>query len=514
MNSFIEKQNNSSFSSMLSAIPKAIDKQDSKTAISIFLSLFTVIFLFPTGILDSNETFYFMLANLYWDTQHEYSALIETSSHLFPFAILTGAFTKLMGYEMANAALLLLSACFLSIGFARLISYWKLSSLDALIIVATFIAFGQQHIHFGGEWIFRDFEGKVVAYIFVFFGLAKALESRWIAMVLSMAVATYFHFLVGGFWTIIALIWLYTTTEPKKKVLFAFLSYSAMILPLIILILSQRIGTPSVIDGLDTSLIYADRVSHHVHPFSSIQELKKWLPGAVALLGCIMATCIILPVAPDCKNTKTLLYTVLGLQTYLFIAFIASASETFVSIFGSFFVFRPASFTLLLTITLAVLIYRKLTSFRLPLWAAFFVILPIAVWPALEAKRGEIRYYLDSKAEIDLLVSTVDSITENDEVVLLDPVRDGRFPETRITRLMPRPTLADYKIIPTESTNLVEWYQRMEYRNKVFLKGCDQAYPLGALVFRNERRPSITVIESCGPIVFEGENYSVIDINP
>jgi hypothetical protein len=53
---------------------------------------------------------------------------------------------------------------------------------------------------FGGEWLFNDHEAKVAAYVLVLAGLAMALDGRPFAAAVLCAAATYFHFLVGGFW--------------------------------------------------------------------------------------------------------------------------------------------------------------------------------------------------------------------------------------------------------------------------------------------------------------------------
>ncbi len=468
--------------------------------------------MLPTGVLTSNETYAFMLAHLYWTPQHEYSLLIESSSHLFPFALLTGTLTKVLGYELANAALLLLSATLFAVGFSKLLSHWKMSSLDALIILCLFVAFGQQFFHFGGEWLFRDFEGKVAAYIFVFFGLAKALDGKWIGLVVSMAIATYFHFLVGGFWTLVALYWLFTSIESKRQIIHAFLAYSIAILPLVVLILSARIGAEKVINGINTTQIYADRVAHHIDPFSSLDSLKKWLPGFFAIAGCLLASIVMLPLAFDCQRTKTLTITVIGLQAFLILAFIASAIGKFVDIFGNFFLFRPTSLTLLLTIVLALVFYRKFSTFRTPLWAVFCILVPIALWPTIELKRGVINQYFEYKPQVDNVVEAVHSITDEGDIVLIQPGRDGTFPESRLTRLIERPLFADYKFITTEPKNIAVWHTRLKYRESVFKNGCDNQYPIGALVIRNDNPAIDDVIASCGSKVFENKDFSVVDV--
>ncbi|MEM0911028.1 MAG: hypothetical protein AAGJ37_08640 [Pseudomonadota bacterium] len=494
----------------VSAIPRAIDSYHSRTAITWFLFLFIALVVFPTGVIDGNETHYFMLADLFWSTQSEFSILNEKSAHFTPFAMFTAFFIDVLGYEIANAVLRVFCAALLAIGLSQLFIQWKLSALDALIIVASFLLFDQQF--FGNEWIIRGFEGKVVAYAFVFFGMANALAGRWIVFVASMVIATYFHFLVGGFWTLVALIWLVTIERTKAPAIRAFISYSLAIAPLITLILVHRIGTSSIVEGMDTFQIYSDRVAHHIAPFNSMNELKQWMPGVVALFACTLALVTIMPMAKICQQIKLLFFTVLGLQIYLLIVFVASASDAFVKMFGVFYVFRPSSLTLLLLITLVILIYKKSTSYRTPLWSTFSILLPISICIALESKVVEVKHYLQYKGEVNELVDAVSSITDNDEIVLIQPGRDGMMPESRLTRLIPRPLLVNYKFVPTEPSKLFDWHQRIQFREAVFSEGCNVTYPVGALIFRNETKPTDDVIASCGKVVFQSENYSVVEI--
>lgn len=505
------------FSHYISGIPKALDDGEATKPNTLLLFLFILLILFPTGVIDGNETHYFIMADLFWKPQSEFSLLLEQSSYFLVFAFFTNTLIDFLGYELANAALRTISAFFLAFSFSRLLAHWSLSTLDAIIIVSAFLIFDQQF--FGDEWIFRGVEGKVVAYACVFLGLSKALEGKWKMMVLSLVIATYFHFLVGGFWTLIAFYWLVSSNKPKalssnSLLVRAGLFYSVAIAPIIFLVLLQRIDANSVIDGVDTFQIYLDRFSHHIDPFSNIDQLRGWIPGFVSLLGCLLALITIRPVNEETAAEKTLINTLMFLYLYLMFMFVLSASDMFVKSFGAFYVFRPSSLTLLLTITLAVILYRNSQNTRIPIWAVFFIFTPFASWQVIDKKLAEsIRYY-ELKDEVNILVKEIERATRPHEIVLIQPGREGYFPESRLTRLIPRPLLVDNKFVPTTPSNLMEWHKRITFRDNLFSAGCMDAYPVGALIIRNYKPPTNAVLESCGRTVFTGANYSIIDIKP
>jgi hypothetical protein len=81
-----------------------------------------------------------------------------------------------------------------------------LASVDGAIVLAVFGLLRQQIM--GGEWIFNGYEAKVAPYAFVTARLVTVVARRrsWISVPL-VAIATYFHFLVGIFWFHAALLW-------------------------------------------------------------------------------------------------------------------------------------------------------------------------------------------------------------------------------------------------------------------------------------------------------------------
>ena len=87
---------------------------------------------------------------------------------------------------------------------SALFRVFGLTALDAALAVMATALIGQDII--GGEWLFNGYEAKVVAYVLVLAALRIVLtRERVTVAALLFASATYFHFLVGGFWCLAAM---------------------------------------------------------------------------------------------------------------------------------------------------------------------------------------------------------------------------------------------------------------------------------------------------------------------
>ena len=491
-----------------------MDAQHSIVRIAFFLALLIALILFPTGILTGNEEYYFQLAAQLWSNgvQSQYAAIQEKSYHLFLSAFTIGLPVKWLGYESANVVLRICAVLALAGSFAYLASIWRLSALDAVLSVSVFFLLGQEF--FGGEWIFQSMESKVFAYIFIFLGLAQAFKQKWMSCVLAVTVATYFHFLVGGFWTLVALVWLLLCQLPPKVVLRALFVYVLAILPLAALIYWQRIESNSVETMGDTWHAFAVmRMPHHIAPFSSNKLIWNWTPGIVFLLGTLMASILALKLDLEQKS-RNLIWLIVGLQTYLCVALLTSATETGVRVLGKFFLFRPSSLTLLLMITAIFIVIRQRVNCRMPVWIAAWILIPLAGWSAIKSKVEEVAWNPVESTEMNAMIEAATRSTNAPEIVLIQPGRDGDRPEVTLSRLLQRPTLVNWKFAPTVPSHIATWMERQQFRRNLFADGCKEysEYPIGALIVRNQEMPVKNVIDSCGEIVWRGPNYSVIDV--
>src|SRR5260370_36606047 len=100
-----------------------------------------------------------------------------------------------------------------------------------MVAILVFVI-GQQS-YFGGEWLFFGVEAKTFAYAAVIAALALALRNRRTSALMLTVLATYFHFLVGGFWAlaIVVLIALHTRSYLRAAQFLAI--YTILGLPLV-----------------------------------------------------------------------------------------------------------------------------------------------------------------------------------------------------------------------------------------------------------------------------------------
>src|SRR5262249_40869069 len=148
--------------------------------------------------------------------------------------------------------------------------------------------------------------------------LALALRDRTISAVILAVLATYFHFLVGGFWAlaIVVLIKLHTGSSLRAVQFLAV--YTILVLPLVGLVAYEQFflaaeGGPN--PGLSINQIYSIRNPHHVAPF---EHLRVWLPGIGGALGvtALLATCVRWPPPPVPSKSRA---TILLLARWLLI---------------------------------------------------------------------------------------------------------------------------------------------------------------------------------------------------
>ncbi len=498
------------------AVPRFIDRRDSWQSAALCTTPLILLMLLPTGNMGSNEEYYFQIAAQFWASGETspYAAIQETGYHLFLTNALIGIPVTLFGYEAANILLRVISALALGMSFAWLACSLRLSALESLLGIAIFWLLGQEL--FGGEWILGAVEGKVFAYVFVFLALAQAARSHWRSTVALLVVATYFHFLVGGFWAVAACLWLWINQRDFRQPLKSICYYALAILPLVALMFWQRIGSASQLSGqLDIDLIYATyRVPHHIAPFSNVYIIWEWTTGIVLAVGLLMVAALSLTLQLK-ESTRALTMLVFALLCYLLVSVAASSSEAIVELFGKLYLFRPSSLTLLLAVLTMFAIYSDSRGSRIPVWMAAWIILPTTGWGILQSKVEDLVGEPYDRQELTEMISQIGDITDESEVLIMQPGQDGEPVGLVISRLIDRPTFHNFFFVPSLPADFEAWYLRDQFRERLFSQGCKEAFDfdLGALIVRNSSIPPDDVLDSCGRLVWTGPNYGLIAVD-
>jgi hypothetical protein len=160
------------------------------------------------------------------------------------------------------------------------------------------------------------------------------------------------------------------------------------------------------------------------------------------------------------------------------------------------------------------MLLRQLASHRLPVWIASWVLIPFAFWSVLKDKVDDVVMNKVAPTEVSTMIEVARSASRVGEIVLIQPGRDGNYPEAALSRKLSRPTLVNWNFVPTLPSNIATWYERQQFRLDLFENGCEKSghFPIGALIVRNQEMPQQRVVDTCGPIIWRGSNYSVIDV--
>ena len=115
--------------------------------------------------------------------------------------------------------------------------------------------------------IFESFEPKSIAYIFLFYALNDLLEHKYSRTGMFLAISTYFHILVGG-WFLVALLIYLALNRKFKEAFKTVLFYSLICLPFAIYLFNGYFLNPSPETEINLDWVYVYyRLPHHLGIF-------------------------------------------------------------------------------------------------------------------------------------------------------------------------------------------------------------------------------------------------------
>lgn len=488
-----------------------LDKEASLPTLVSGLFPLLLILIFPFTW-NGNEEKYFISAyqRISPELFSHFHAVFDQSNAKYLSEYLLGVLVKAFGYEPAHTISRTLMALLYAISLGSFFRALRLSLLKSLAIIAIFYYFDQQLL--GGEWLFDGVEAKTFAYAAVFAALGLTWRRKWLAATLLMVLATYFHFLVGGFWAL-ALALLMQLQTSKIRLPLKFLSvYMLMISPLIISIANtQLVHAPiSMVPGPDK--IYAMRVPHHIAPFANEQVFHGWFPG-------ILVTCVFLFVFLLLKNVaedKMFITFVSFLLAYLIVAVLISFIDRHSLYLAKFFLFRPSSLILLLAITAFIMLLEsKFNTEGIVIFQVTQSAVVLYFLGALLFSHAYAFYTGEDNAlpEQQALVKAVELNSKPGEIVLIEPYKEMDQPYVALPRILPRPTLVSWKFTPNSPNQLERWYGLIKFRKNLFKSGCSQALPYPVRLLLVIRKDTLEQVKNCGEIVWQGDGISLVRID-
>jgi hypothetical protein len=480
----------------------------------LLLFLLLLCLLPPDGVLSDNEENYFQLGAHFVSSApiSPYTAVIDGSWHRVVSDALLGGLVRLVGFAPAQIIARTLAALAYAMALRALFRRLGLSAIDAVLVLVIFALMGQSLV--GGEWLFNDYEAKVAAYALVLAGLAMVLDGRHRAAALLFAAATYFHFLVGLWWSFAAaaLVLIEARGQWRRLVPPALL-LGLICAPLLGLIAATRMPEAS---ALDPTLPTADfiysiiRAPHHTMPFLSLDNfVGQWLPGFM-LGAAMLVACFAVRVGARDRGLSHLAVWLALLLAYLFLALVPSFFDRHTGVLGKFYLFRSSSLILLLWLALVVAwLHRAVVphAAMLKSLVLLFVLPPFLLNAANRvtadvAGRGDLG--VDKHAISEILAREA----APGAIVLVDPALDLAFLD--FERQSGHPMLVNWKFIPTHNPEILEWYRRMEFRRSVFADGCAGSlrYSVGFFAASPEHAPALA--RTCGAIVYVGKAVTLL----
>jgi hypothetical protein len=483
---------------------------------AVALLLLLLCLMPPDGALSDNEEDYFALAahTVSFTPASPYTAVFDGSHHRAVSEVLLGGLVSAVGYEHAQIIARALAAIAYALLLSAILRRFGLSLLDAVLVIIAYALVGQTLM--GGEWMFGGFEAKVVSYCLVLAALyASATGPSFLAPTLLFAQATYFHFLVGGFWFCAAMAGrLIEDRREIGRVAASVALFLFAVAPLFAVIIWSRLADMRAFvqppDLPTPDVIYSIiRAPWHTAPFADAGSfLAQWLPGCVAAAAMLIA-CLAIARRPQAARWKVTTVWLAGLLGYLFVALGASYIDRDSGVLGKFYLFRPAALILLLWLAF---VMTYLTAARLRGWtvarvAVLAVLIPMFLMDAAERIQSD-RQRESLAGEKTALAAALAEQKAPDGVVLIDPQIERQYLD--FERTTGHPSLVMFKFMPTDDPHIVEWYRRMEFRRSLFEQGCtaNTAYPVDFLLTTAEH--AATLAATCGSVVYASGDVALL----
>ncbi|MBI1300388.1 MAG: hypothetical protein GC137_01900 [Alphaproteobacteria bacterium] len=455
--------------------------------------------------MTANEENYYQLSHkrVAPEAFHINSAVFDSSKGRIVSEYIIGNMVKYLGYESAFVLGRLLAVLGFSAAFAFLFLTVKARVVDILLVMSVFILFNQTL--FAGEWLFVGFESKIFSYICVIFSISMFLRKQHYFSLFLLIAATYFHFLVGFFWTVFVFSTVLWVNRNLLEIIKFAVIYTFLTTPLLLLLLPEFTQPEQYYEGLSTAHIYANiRAPHHVAPFYDLDSFyADWLPGIIWMLLFLAAGVVLFKYFPEKKLANLSIISFAYTTIFLVLAFIDKDTL----LLSKFYMFRQTSLGLLLfLISVSLLIKQHMQNEESKAYyvgfvflCAFFIFTPFVMF-----HNNADLYRKKALLVTSELLLVVDQKTDPDDVILTDVYDKGSLYAVKVIRTLPRPTLVSWKFIPTNKSEIIKWYSLYKQKEEYFEKPCE-ATSINTpyfIVFDKERYDSF---RPCSEILFEDE---------
>jgi hypothetical protein len=472
------------------------------------LTVLLLSFCYPASW-TANEEDYFQLAyrSVRPERFTENHAIFDHSRARALPEYLFGTLVDRFGFEDAHRIGRLGMALLYAAGLTFFFGSLPLTIPEALSVVVAFRLLHESIL--GGEWLFEGVESKTLAYALVFFALGLTNRERWLPALILAAVATYVHFLVGGFWALAIVLTAWWRTGRAGAALAHAFIYCVLVCPILVVIAHDQLGSapPIAHTTLSAGEIYAAiRNPHHLAPFSTRAHAHSWWPHIRWL---VLVT--VLFIAGTRRSTVVLRTTAAIGLLHLFVALLLSYLDRSTFVLSQLYLFRPSSVTLFLVLAVGMsTIPERLRARRALRQGSVALVIGYVVVEfvrlVLTLERPHTLPYAKE------LVAAIEAHSQPGDIVLLEPRNEFDARYLRLHRDIDRPTVVSYKFVPTNPADILRWYGLIQRRAALFAHGCSAAFeprPTLLVVFDAE---ALERIRDCGPVVWRNGAAAVVRV--
>ena len=468
-----------------------------------------------------NELNYFALAQHHLDPK-PFTELYAVNSHqLSKIAtdIVMGLADRYLGLDAAWFFSRFALMIGLAVAYVKMTRTLRIELLTACCALIFFLVVGHQ-TYFAGEWIFGGSEGKVFAYILVMFAIGLVIQGRLLAAVVLLAVATYFHFLVGGFWAGALFAYLYLNGHNRKQVVFGLLGFTVLVLPMVgLLIYENKILPPPDVSGLAFTIdqIYSDiRNPHHVAPFK--EDYFHWTGGFIFFL--LFSGFLYLVKRRQLFWNSHFVLWVGCLHVYLLFALAIAWFDRHTQLLGKFYLFRPASLLYLLCLLVVFDAVTKhwlaVSKKRVKIVTILFFTIALGAlvikMPRMVQSSPDSLMSSLNREEKQLIQWIRTNIPEG--TVILIPESSGKpLNSMNFEQLIDRPTLVSWKFVPTTRYEIALWYKRILLKREIYEGKCSSIKLLNVGHALAVNQFQVDKLSLCGDPLFSSGSYVLFTLH-
>ncbi|QDV73323.1 DUF6798 domain-containing protein [Botrimarina mediterranea] len=257
-----------------------------------------------------NEPHYLCRLRHFWDPSYCPGDLfLDSPDAHFTVVWLFGWVTQLFSLEATAWIGRLVSWALIAAGWTRLVHRVMPGTLLAPL-GAALVVYGTRQLHFAGEWLIGGFEAKTLAYGFVFFAIADAIDGRWNRAWILLGVASALHALVGG-WSVVALGVAGLVSRqipPVRSMLPALALGGGLAMAGVVPALLLNVGTPAEVVSEANEIYVFTRLSHHLSPLTKPWEWIENRGGHHLRMVAVLAVLHALRVRRDRPGLRLVTY--------------------------------------------------------------------------------------------------------------------------------------------------------------------------------------------------------------